>query len=127
MDIICGNIPLWLDPLDLTFDHHNPRSLQDAPCRSLSNIHLVVYKVAGKGSVRDASCTAIFAYHRVRFAHRKKALFPAPEKGAIHTQISPIAINIQILLPAHFYFNHNSFSLICAGLSLGMSLPAFLS
>ena len=55
VDIIYGHDTLPLDPYDLPFDHHNPRSLQDAPCRSLSNSHLVVYEVAGKGSVRAAS------------------------------------------------------------------------
>ena len=55
VDIIYGPVTLPLDPLNLTFDHHNPRSLQDVPCRSLSNSHLVVYEVADKGSVRAAS------------------------------------------------------------------------
>ena len=60
----CGEVELWtfycgqyfeVDLFDLPVDRHCPLSLQDAPRRSLSSTHIVVYKVAGKGSVGCAS------------------------------------------------------------------------
>ena len=50
----CGQY-FEVDLFDLPVDRHCPLSLQDAPRRSLSSTHIVVYKVAGKGIVGCAS------------------------------------------------------------------------